>query len=147
MSGTTRVEIAQHLDISTATLSRLIDAGVITTRHRSGIDLDVARIEYLRHLRWRASSMGSTELNAERTRLTRAQADKAEAELARFQSTRVPAEEVISRWHELVSGVREELSTLPGRLAVLAETAEDGLELEERLTNDVHNVLDRLAKR
>jgi len=112
MSGTTRVEIAQHLDISTATLSRLIDAGVITTRHRSGIDLDVARIEYLRHLRWQASSRDYTNLNAERTRLTRAQADRAD---------RAEADDP---WYQVRMGPferREDASIMSSRLVELAD--------------------------
>ena len=75
-----RVIVAAHLDISTVTLRRLVEAKVLDDSEPGEMDIDEARINYIRHLRSQASGRGGDSLSRERARLAGEQADRAARE-------------------------------------------------------------------
>ncbi len=71
---TSKATVAGHLDISTTRLKVLIDAKVIDDAKPGEMDLDAARVNYIRHLRAQASGRGGDRLSAARARWERASA-------------------------------------------------------------------------
>ena len=67
-----RAIVAGHLDISTTALRGLIEAKVIDNAEAGEMDLDAARVAYIRHLRAKASGRGGDRLSAARARWERA---------------------------------------------------------------------------
>ena len=57
------------------------------------------------------------DYNAERGRLTKAQADKTELEVAELQGSLIRVQAVIQHWQTKIAGVRAKLLTLPSKLA------------------------------
>ena len=53
-----RAIVAAHLDISAVTLRRLVEAKVLDDAEPGEMDLDAARINYIRHLRAGAAGRG-----------------------------------------------------------------------------------------
>ncbi|WP_035484883.1 hypothetical protein [Geminicoccus roseus] len=59
----------------------------------------------------------AADLNAERTRLTKAQADKAELELALRRGELLPAEDVVAGWEAAIVRFRSLMMAMPTSLA------------------------------
>ena len=77
-------EVADHLDLTSTRIHDLFNANVLIKSGKSGgQDLDDCRVRYIRYLRSlsKGKNTNSGDLNEERTRLTKAQADRAELEL------------------------------------------------------------------
>ena len=73
-----------------------------------------------------------TNFQAEKTRLTAAQADKAELDLAVARNEYIPAQEVATAWNRIMGEVKAQMMNLPskiGPLAVGVQTPEQGFEL------------------
>ena len=54
-----RAIVAAHLDISAVTLRRLVEAKVIDDAEPGKMDMDAARVAYIRHLRAKACTPAS----------------------------------------------------------------------------------------
>ncbi len=142
---TTRAEVAAHLDVSLKTLSRLINDGVIAAKPGAGVDIDLARINYINHLRKGRTTKGvGGDYSEERTRLTRAQADKAEAEVDHIKGITVEIGEVLKVWTTLIANCRARLITLPTALTPSIQAARDEHEITELLTDGINDALDEL---
>ena len=142
----TRKEIADHLDMSTKTLARLIAEGIIDARQKGGIDMDQARVAYIRRLRRDATGRPiAGDYSEERTRLTKAQADKAEAEVESIRGVTVEARTIVHYWGELIANARARLLALPSAITPRLQAAEDEHAMVELLTEEVEHALDELA--
>lgn len=82
---------------------------------------------------------------AERTRLTKAQADKAEIEAAELARELVRTEDVKLTWGELVAAVRAKLLSLPSKLAPLLAPPGKIAEAQALAETMVHEALSELA--
>ncbi len=69
-----KATVAAHLDISTSRLKGLIETKVIDDAEPGQMDMDAARVAYIRHLRAKASGRGGDRLSAARARWERASA-------------------------------------------------------------------------
>ena len=81
----TLAELAKHLDMQVSNLQKLISQGVISKQDKGQYNLDQARSEYIHH--FRAINQGrmtkdGLDLQAERARLAKEQADAKEMENA-----------------------------------------------------------------
>ena len=141
---------ASHLDISVTRFNDLVRQGVLTRQGRAKFDLDAVRIAYIRHLRdvagGRKSDRDAPELTAERARLTKAQADKAEMELAAMEQTLVPAEEVENSWINLASSFRSRMIALPGKFAHQCAAMTNAAEVEALLRESIYEALNELSQ-
>ena len=139
------MRISKHLDISQPTLSRLVQDGVIVSKTGKGIDLDLARINYINHLRKGRTTKGvGGDYSEERTRLTRAQADKAEAEVDHIKGITVEIGEVLKVWTTLIANCRARLIALPTSITPSIQAARDEHEITELLTDGINDALDEL---
>ena len=139
-----RVIVAAHLDISAVTLRRLVEAKVIDDAKPGEMDIDAARIGYIRHLRSQASGRGGDSLSRERARLASEQADRAARE------NKLASAEVIVRRHVIAiltagfGAARSRMLGIPTRVAPLL----DGLSVNEmraKLREEIEEALEGLA--
>jgi len=146
----TQREVSEHLGLSVASISELIKKGVLPSkRGRSPLDIDVCRHSYIGYLRKLAGyhkKSGSGDIAEEKTRLTKAQADKAELEVSELEGKLIPATLVQDTWVDFVANVRAKLLGMPSRLAHQMIATEDYAEAEKLLKDCVYDALNELAK-
>jgi phage terminase Nu1 subunit (DNA packaging protein) len=103
----------------------LVKAGMPRAAHGQ-YDLELCKTWYIGHLHERLAHRqgeidgGRTDdynVDRERARLTKAQADQAELELAKMRGTLVPIAEYKRRMSRFVTQARQQLLQLPGRAA------------------------------
>lgn len=88
---------------------------------------------------------GAGTFEGERTRLTRAQADKTELEVRHLRGELIRAEDVISIWADAVASVRANLISLPTKLATQAIAATSLKDVEDFARGEIYAALDELA--
>jgi phage terminase Nu1 subunit (DNA packaging protein) len=140
----TQKQLAAHLDLSDRSIRNLVTEGIIGASD----DVDQARVKYIRHLR--AVAAGRTEvggdLETEKTRLTKAQADKTELEVAQLRKVLVPADLVEREWTDMISAARAKLLSLPPKAASQVMAAANRTEAEALLKAMVNEALAELAE-
>lgn len=87
----------------------------------------------------------SGSLEAEKTRLTKAQADHEELKVAQLKATLIPSELVISTWQTLVVSAKAKLLALPTKTAHAVLAANEIIEIEAILKQQVYEALAELA--
>ena len=145
----TQRELAEHLDLSTKRISELIRDGILPSKMgRSPINIDVCRIAYISYLRKLGGynkKSGGGDIAEEKTRLTKAQADKAELEVSELEGQLIPAQLVQDTWTDMVANVRSKLLGLPSRIAHQVIALETYPEAEQLIKENVHDALSELA--
>jgi len=89
---------------------------------------------------------GSGDLNAERTRLAKAQADKTELEVKQLTGELIPAGIISDEWGDIASTIRSKLLSLPIKIARVAIAAETLKEVEEVTRSEINLVLTELSR-
>ena len=146
----TQKEVAEHLDLSVKRISELIRDGILPSKMgRSPLNIDVCRIAYISYLRKLGGynkRTGSGDIAEEKTKLTAAQARKAELEVEEMESNLIPAQLVEDTWVSYVSNVRAKLLGLPSRIAHQVITVDKYPEAELIIKEQVHDALIELAE-
>jgi len=146
----TQRELAEHLDLSTKRISELIRDGILPSKMgRSPINIDVCRIAYISYLRKLGGyhkKSGGEDIAEAKTRLTQAQADKAELEVSELEGQLIPAQLVQDTWTDMVANVRSKLLGLPSRIAHQVIAMETYPEAEQLIKENVHDALSELAE-
>jgi len=146
----TRKETAEHLDLSVQSINDLINRGVIQVKTgRSPINLDAARYAVLNDLRKSARYTrkdGTGDIAEEKTKLTAAQARKAELEVEEMEAKLIPSELVQETWIDYVANARAKLLGLPSRIAHQVITVDKYAEAELIIKEQVHEALNELAQ-
>lgn len=146
----TQREIADHLDLSVKRVSELIRDGVLPSKMgRSPLNIDVCRIAYISYLRKLGGynkRSGTGDMAEEKTKLTAAQARKAELEVEEMEGSLIPAQLVQDTWIDYVSNARAKLLGMPSRIAHQVITVDKYAEAELILKEQVHEALNELAQ-
>jgi len=146
----TQRELAEHLDLSPKRISELIRDGILPSKMgRSPINIDVCRIAYISYLRKLGGynkKSGTADIAEEKTRLTKAQADKAELEVSSLEGQLIPAKLVQDTWADLIANVRIRLLGLPSRIAHHVIIVDTYQEAELIIKDQVYETLDELAE-
>lgn len=146
----TQREVAEHLDLSVKRISELIKDGILPSKMgRSPLNIDVCRhayISYLRKLGGYHKKSGTGDIAEEKTKLTAAQARKAELEVEVMEGKLIPAEAVGDTWTSYVSNARAKLLALPSRIAHQVITVDKYAEAELILKEKVYEALNELAE-
>ena len=146
----TQREVAEHLDLSTKRISELIRDGILPSKMgRSPLNLDVCRIAYISYLRKLGGynkRSGSGDIAEEKTRLTKAQADKAELEVSELEGQLIPAQLVQDTWTDFVANARAKLLALPSKIAHQVIALDKYAEAELLIKENVHDALSELAE-
>ena len=145
----TRKELAKHLGLSVQSISDLIGKGVITVSSgRSPVNLDVSRIEYINHLRKAArytKKDGIGDIAEEKTKLTAAQARKAELEVEVMEGKLVPIKEVEDFLIERFSNARAKWLGVPTRIAHKVLAVDNYAQAELQIKEGINEGLEELA--
>jgi len=142
-------EVAEHLDLTTKRMHELFNENIlIKTGKSGGQDKDDCRVRYIRYLRVlaRGKNTNSGDLNEERTRLTKAQADRAELELQEKEGVLISSDVIKTIWSDYVANVRSKLLALPSKLGHLTQAAESYAEAEAIIKEAVHECLEELSE-
>jgi len=143
-------ELAEHLDLSTKRISELIRDGILPSKMgRSPLNLDVCRIAYISYLRKLGGynkRSGGGDIAEEKTRLTKAQADKAELEVSELEGQLIPAQLVQDTWTDFVANARAKLLALPSKIAHQVIALDKYAEAELLIKENVHDALSELAE-
>lgn len=84
------------------------------------------------------------DYEAERARLTKAQADKTELEVSTLRSDLIPRELVIATWQALVAAARAKLLSMPTKMAHVVVAATELTEIEAEIKSQVYEALNEL---
>jgi phage terminase Nu1 subunit (DNA packaging protein) len=84
-------------------------------------------------------------LNDERTRLTKAQADRAELELQEKEGELISTDLIKTIWSDYVANVRSKLLALPSKLGHLTQAAETYAEAEAIIKESIYECLEELS--
>jgi len=142
-------EVAKHLDLSSVRIHELFNENVLMKSGKTGgQDLEDCRVRYIRFLRSLAKgkNTNSGDLNEERTRLTKAQADRAELELQEKEADLISTDTIKTVWSDYVSNVRSKLLALPSKLGHLTQAAETYAEAEAIIKEAVYECLEELSE-
>ncbi len=142
-------EVATHLDLSLARVSQLKSAGILPDAKRGKHDLDTVRVAYIRHLRenaaGRAAAYGTLDLTAERARLARAQALKAERANKIAEGDYLETQAVHRMATTTLLIVRSHLLGIPPKLASYLVGIETPAKAQEIVKTEIYAVLDQMA--
>jgi len=146
----TQREVADHLDLSVKRVSELIRDGILPSKMgRSPLNIDICRIAYISYLRKLGGynkKSGTGDIAEEKTKLTAAQARKAELEVEEMEGSLIPSQLVEDTWIDYVSNARAKLLGLPSRIAHQVITVDKYAEAELILKEQVHEALNELAQ-
>ncbi len=139
-----KTAVALHLDISVQALKGLIERKVVDDAKPGEMDIDEARVNYIRHLRSQASGRGGDSLSRERARLASEQADRAARENKLASAQVIDRHDVITVWAAAFGECRSRLLGIPTRVAPLVV----GLPVNEvraKMVEEVEDALEGLA--
>ena len=85
------------------------------------------------------------DLNFEKTRLVKAQADRAEYEFDALKADLVSVTDVKSEWHSLVASFRSKILGLPTKLSPVLARLPSAVEIESELKASIHEALEELS--
>lgn len=94
---------------------------------------------------WLARRNSPDNFQAERTRLTRAQADKAELEADELRGRLVPIDIITRLWAELVASWRAKLLAFPSKIAQRIAPPEQMPDVQKQAQRVVHEILNEFA--
>jgi phage terminase Nu1 subunit (DNA packaging protein) len=112
-------ECAEWLRMSTRRFQQLVDEGIVTRQVTNGYEVKMVVGEYIEHLREVASgrSAGTLDKAAEDIRKVRAQADKAEMEVAEMRGDLVPSDVIGTAWELFSTVIKNRITSLPSKAA------------------------------
>ena len=146
----TQRDIAEHLDLSVKRVSELIRDGILPSKKgRSPLNIDVCRVAYISYLRKLGGynkRTGTGDIAEEKTKLTAAQARKAELEVEELEGQLIPAQLVEDTWIDYVANARAKLLGLPSRIAHQVIATDKYAEAELIIKEQVHEALNELAQ-
>lgn len=150
----TQAEVAAHLFLSQTEVSRYIAAGVIPKApHKGGLNIDVCRESYIRHIRERAAGRASDAADADdldiveqRARLAKEQADAQAMKNAVVRGELIPRQDVVAGMQAAFANARARLLSLPAKAAPLVIGLVAITDVVEKLTGIVHEACRELAE-
>jgi phage terminase Nu1 subunit (DNA packaging protein) len=139
--------IAELLNLTPRWVRQLAKEGVIPKPERGKYDVIGAVQGYVKYLQARAEGRGveAQDVHAERARLVRAKARRAELEVATLERSLLPFDEVVEAWQQLVAAFRARCLAMPSKLAprlAMSETRQ----IQAVLTAAVREALTELSR-
>ncbi|MCW5319640.1 hypothetical protein D5039_00120 [Verminephrobacter aporrectodeae subsp. tuberculatae] len=136
--------VAKLLDMTPRRVQQLANEGIIPKpKDRGQYEILPCVVGYIKHLRGLIDGEGG-DLVAEKTRLTRAQAEKAEIEAAMLKGEQVSLADAERSWSAMVLAFRNKILNVPlcAPMAVLNKSEE---ETQRILTDMVYEALAELS--
>ena len=147
----THKEIAEHLYLTTQHVSNLVSQGILPrgTSGKGSTSLDESRKAYIDFLRQRSRLHLKdipNDINEERLRLTKNQADQKEIEVAILSGKLIHSDDVISTWQDLIANCRSKLLNIPAKITHQVLGLKSYAEIEDLIMKEVHESLNEIAK-
>lgn len=137
--------IAALLGLSSRRISQLAEEGIAVRTGPGTFDAAVTIQNYVRHQAGKAGNQAATlDLNAERARLAREQADQIALKNAVTRGEVLEAEAVAQQWEGIVAEVRSAMLAVPGRLRRRAGAALDAAAIT-LIDHEIREALTALA--
>lgn len=136
-------QVAKLLNISSQQVYNLANSGIIPKPENAQWNLTQCAHSYIKYLQGRAGEE-KRAYAAERTRLTKAQADKTELELKVLRSSVIHASVIEAVWGRMTGAARARLLAMPYRIAQAALSATTFQEIETAATTLISEALDEL---
>ncbi len=141
--------ISKLLDITDRHLRRLVTDGILIRDDGKRGRYPITNVTlYIKYLRERAfgNEAKETDLQTERTRLAKAQADRTEMEVGQLKESLIRSDDVIEKWSELISNCRGKLLNTPAKIAHLVIAADEYSEVEEIIRTEIYEALNELSE-
>lgn len=139
--------IAKILNLTERRVQQLAKDGVIPKAERGKYDLVGSVRGYVKYLQDRAlgNEATPTDLQTEKWRLIKAQADEKELQVEQLRGSLILRTEVLEYWQSMLASMRARLLSIPSRSAPIIITASTVSDVEQVLTLHVHEALAELA--
>ena len=140
--------LAGHLSMSTTVLADLIGRGIIDKKAQGKYDLDEARKQYILHSRAIASGRtkpADLDLQEERARLAKEQADAKEMENAVGRGELVYIEDVAKQFESQLVRIRTKVLAIPTKVSPEANAAVTVKEVQTLLEKALVEALNDLV--
>ena len=136
--------IAKLLDMTPRRVQQLANEGIIPKpKDRGQYEIIPCVVGYIKHIKGMLNGEAG-DLATEKTRLTRAQAEKTEIETARLKGELVSLADAERGWAALVGAFRAKMLTLPPRASPVVLNKKER-EVERILTDMVYEALAELS--
>ena len=136
-------QLAQLLNLSVPQVYNLANSGIIPAGDNGKWNLTQCAHAYIKYLQGRAGEE-KRDYAVERTRLTKAQADKVEMEIKVLAGELLPASLVSGVWGNMTSAARQRLLAVPYRMATAALAAESFAAIETAASELIREALSEL---
>jgi len=136
-------QLAQLLNLSVPQVYNLANSGIIPAGDNGKWNLTQCAHAYIKYLQGRAGEE-KRDYAVERTRLTKAQADKVEMEIKVLAGELLPASLVSGVWGNMTSAARQRLLAVPYRMATAAMAAESFAAIETAASELIREALSEL---
>lgn len=136
-------ELAKLLNLSIPQCYNLANSGTIPKPDNGFWNLAACANAYIKYLQGRAGTE-KRDYAVERTRLTKAQADKVEMEIKVLAGELLPAPLVESIWSRMTSAARQRLLAVPYRMASAALAADSFQAIETAAADLIREALNEL---
>jgi len=142
----TQSQLSKDLEVSTTTVKDLTAKNVLT-RTTNGYDLRQARLDYIAHLREMAAGRYSGELNLqeERARLAKEQADAKEMENMIERGELVYIDHIVKRFEKQLIKCKTKLLAAPTKIAAEVHAAADVKEAKAIMEEAIEEALNELV--
>lgn len=136
-------QLAKLLNLTLPQCYNLANSGTIPSPDNGVWDLAACAHAYIKYLQGRAGEE-KRDYAVERTRLTKAQADKTELEIATMKGQLYPAPLVQTVWNGMIASFRARMLAIPAKAAPICAGMPVAL-LEDELRESIYEVLSELA--
>lgn len=140
--------VAKALDLTSRRIQQLVKDGILPTPVKGNYDLSACIRAYEKYMHERQITKSSkhSDLTAEKLRLLRAQADKAEFEMQVLEGKYIAVNEIDQIWSGLVIAFRTKMLALPNNVARQLMTLENDFNAIVKLLQDeIHQALTELS--
>lgn len=138
-------ELAELLGLSPRRVQQLVADGVIPKAAHGSYDLGRSIRAYLKHLKGDGLASVPKDYTAERTRLVKAQADKAEMEVALQRGDLWNKDDVAAIWSDEILRCRSRLLVIPSKVAPVLAAISIPAEVQDVLKCEIYQALSELA--
>ena len=136
-------QLAKLLNLTLPQCYNLANSGTIPSPDNGVWDLAACAHAYIKYLQGRAGEE-KRDYAVERTRLTKAQADKVEMEIQVLAGELLPARLVEAVWGNMTSAARQRLLAVPYRMATAALSADSFSAIEAAAAELIREALNEL---
>jgi len=136
-------QLVQLLNLSVPQVYNLANSGIIPASDKGVWNLTQCAHNYIKYLQGRAGEE-KRDYAVERTRLTKAQADKVEMEIKVLAGELLPASLVAHVWGGMTTAARQRLLAIPYRMATAALSADSFAAIETAANELIREALNEL---